>query len=143
MPGDEYRAIRGALLDAGEDDAILRPLVDKWLTPHFEKELRTMYHSVTNGTGFRNWVNSTYSMFQRTDVSDMFESYMVKTFGKTFEYPFGIGHGWSYWNNEGHTAASEGFAEMYSALVTQNDSLGMIKEFFPEAYEMFLEMLVG
>ena len=143
MPGEEFRAIRDTLFDAGDDDAFLRPLVEKWLTPNFEKEMRTLYHSKANGTAFKEWVCKTYSMYQRTDISDMFEPYMVKTFGKSYQYPFGIGHGASYWNYDGHTAASEGFAEMYSALVTQNDSLDLIKEFFPETYEMFLEMLVG
>jgi hypothetical protein len=71
----------------------------------------------------------------------MFEPYMVKRFGRSFAYPFGTGHGASYWNGTGHTAASEGFAEMYSAFVTQNDSLDTIKEFFPEAFDMFVEML--
>jgi hypothetical protein len=71
----------------------------------------------------------------------MFEPYMVKTFGKSFDYPFGVGHGWSYWNTTGHTAASEGFAEMFSAFVTQNDSLDAIKDFFPESFKMFVDML--
>jgi hypothetical protein len=30
---------------------------------------------------------------------------------------------------------------MYSALVTQNDSLQVIKDFFPESFALFEEML--
>jgi hypothetical protein len=35
----------------------------------------------------------------------------------------------------------EAFAEMFSATVTQSDSLKCIKEFFPESYAFFEEML--
>lgn len=144
MPAEEYRAIRGTLLDvANDDDSVWRPLVDKWLKPQFETELTGMYHSVVNGTEFKGWVEKTYTRYERTDVSDIFEEYMVKTFGKSFEYPFGVGHGYNYWDGSRHIASSEGFAEMYSAYVTAPDSLETIKQFFPEAFSMFESMLGG
>lgn len=143
IPGNEFDAIRDALIDAADDDdSILRPIVDKWLTPNFETAFKTLYHGFENGADFCEWVNKTYTIYQRTDISDMFENYMVKTFGKTFEYPFTIGHGKNYWNDV-HQTSGEAFAEMYSAYVAAPDSLETIKEFFPQAFQMFVDMLEG
>ena len=142
IPAEEYAAIRETLLSVSDDDdSILRPLVDKWLKPQFETELKSMYHSRANGSDFTSWVTKTFTIYERTDISDIFEEYMVKTFGKDYEYPFSIGHGWKYWNDPSHESASEGFAEMFSAYVAAPDSLETIKQFFPEAFSMFESML--
>ena len=143
MPGDEYKAIRDALYDAGDDDGVLRPLVDKYLQPLFENELRAKIHSKDTGTAFCAWVNKTYSIYERGDISDMFEKYTYTHYNEFF--PFGIGHGKDqngkvYCYRPGATEI-EAFAEMYSALVTQNDSLPVIKDFFPESWAVFEEIL--
>lgn len=75
------------------------------------------------------------SLIQRTDISDMFEPIMPKS----CEYPFGVGHGSSYWNSRDN--GKEAFAEMYSAMVNNPESLEQIKRFFPESYKIFMEML--
>ena len=143
MPGNEYRAIRDTLLNAGDDDSVLRPLVDKYLKPMFDKELSAMVHSKSTGTAFCNWVNKTYSIYERSDISDIFERYTIDHYGTT--YPFGIGHGkvrgGGYYAHRPGATEKEAFAEMFSALVTQNDSLPVIKDFFPESYALFEEML--
>ena len=68
----------------------------------------------------------------------MFERYTVAHYDEAF--PFGVGHGKTYARRDGATE-KEAFAEMYSALVTQNDSLQVIKDFFPESFALFEEML--
>ena len=75
----------------------------------------------------------------------MFAKYMGKTYGKDYEYPFGVGHDRSYWGGVGDydSVAKEAFAEMFSATATGNKSLGAIKTMFPESYKMFEEMLEG
>lgn len=139
MPGDEYRAIRGMLIDAGENDEILRPLAEKWLKGKLDSDMMpSVYADHDIGLRFAGWVKSNYTVYQRADVSDMYEHFMVRHFGITF--PFGIGHGKSY-ALDPENAPIEAFAEMYSATVTQNDSLSTIKDFFPESYAMFEEML--
>lgn len=70
---------------------------------------------------------------QKADISDMFEGV---TKGKI---KGGWGHGNSYWKN--HSPSSEAFAEMYSASVNNPDSLEQIKKYFPESYDLFLEIL--
>lgn len=141
---EEYAAIRETLIDvADDDDSVWKPLIDRLLKPKIEEEFSILYKSKANGTAFKEWVSKTFTIYERTDISDMFEEYMVKTFGKTYEYPFGIGHGWNYWNDPSHESASEGFAEMYSAYVAAPDSLETIKQFFPEAFSMFESMLGG
>jgi len=82
---------------------------------------------------FCNYIKKKLSLIQRADISDMFEPVMKCA------YPFGIGHGTSYWNNRDN--GKEGFAEMYSAVVNNPESLEQIKRFFPKSYKIFLKML--
>jgi hypothetical protein len=141
MPWDEYRAIRGALLDAGDDDSVLRPLVKKYLQPMFDTELRSMVHHDTGvARSFCDWVKKTYSIYETTDVSDAFGNYMTCHFGTDFTHPFGIGHKASY-QKDATNLPIESFAEFYSATVTQSDSLKGIQDFLPESYKFFIEML--
>ena len=56
-----------------------------------------------------------------------------------YAYPFGIGHGKTYWNRRDN--GKEAFAEMFSATINNQESLEQIKYFFPKSYEIFLEIL--
>ena len=71
------------------------------------------------------------------NISDMFEAGMEFT-----ESPFEAGHKTidpDYW--KGRNNGKEAFAEMFSATVNHPESLKQIKRFFPESYQIFLEML--
>lgn len=141
MPGDQWRAIRETVINAGDDDSVLRPLVDKWLKPNFQKELRAIVHmDRTTAQDFCNWVQKTYSIYETTDVSDAFGNYMTRHFGAGFSHPFGVGHKESY-QRDATNLPIESFAEFYSAMVTQSDSLKGIQAFLPESYKFFTEML--
>lgn len=79
------------------------------------------------------------------DVSDMLEG---ATKGK-FHDGAG-GHGKSYWTDQklygtwtipGHKVATEAFAEMFSATTTNPRSAALIKEVFPESYNVFQTMI--
>lgn len=145
MPPDEYRGMRGALLDAGDDEKKLRKYFDKYLkdTDAIKSEVRNAVRSDRESAkDFCKTVKDNYSMYERTDISDMFNQYMLNHF--RIGYPFGIGHENSYWGmNESQVSAlsTEAFAEMFSATATQNQSLKTIKQFFPESYALFTEML--
>ncbi len=78
-------------------------------------------------------IRSEVSLIARSDISDMFEPAMSRA------YPFGVGHGTRYW--KGRDNGKEGFAEMFSAEVNNPESLEQIKNFFPESYKIFKEML--
>lgn len=80
-------------------------------------------------------MKSKLTKMQRADISDMFEPIMPKS----CSFPFGYGHGTGYWGSRGNS--KEGFAEMYSALVSNPESLEQIKKYFPESYRIFEEML--
>ncbi len=80
-------------------------------------------------------VKKELSLIQRSDISDMFEPIM----SNKCAYPFGVGHGTNYWRNRDN--GKEGFAEMYSAMVDNLESLEQIKRFFPESFKIFQEML--
>ena len=58
---------------------------------------------------------------------------------KSCSHPFGAGHETEYWI--GRDNGKEGFAEMFSAAVSNPESLEQIKKFFPKSYEIFKEML--
>ena len=90
------------------------------------------------GKAFAQWVKNTYTIYERGDISDMFERYMCKAY--KVDFPFGVGHGYVYAMNSGATE-KEAFAEMFSAMVTGNDSLPLIKKFFPKSYKIFEDML--
>lgn len=74
-----------------------------------------------------------HSLIARTDISDMFEPHM------TTSYPFGVGHGHGYWLNG--NISTEGFAEMYSAMINNPESWELIGKYFPESQKIFLEMI--
>lgn len=141
MPPDEYRAIRSALLDAGDDDAFLRFYVDKWLQPQFQSELRTIvHHDSTLARDFNKWAEKTFNIYERGDCSDIYGNFMTRHYGRDFTHPFGVGHGYSYQMDK-ENMPIEAFAEMYSATVTQSDALNGFKALLPDSYNFFLEML--
>lgn len=84
---------------------------------------------------FCSHIKKELSLMQRSDISDMFEPIM----SKKCAYPFGIGHGTNYWRSRDN--GKEGFAEMYSAMVDNPESLEQIKRFFPESFKIFQKML--
>ncbi len=141
MPHDEYEALREMLKNAGDDDSTLRPLVDKWLQPMFQRELRAVASTDRDtAEDFCKWASKTFNMYEREAVSDIYGNYLTRKFGKDFTHPFGIGHNYSCQMNATNMPI-EAFAEMYSATVTQSDSLNGFKAMLPESYQFFLEML--
>ena len=107
------------------------------------KPIETLIKQRSVAEGFVKWVNSTYTSYERGDISDIMESYMLRNYGQRYSYPFGFGHGYRYYtySDAPPETSHEAFAEMFSATVTDSDSLRTIKEFFPKAYSVFEEML--
>ena len=79
-------------------------------------------------------INSKYSLVARGDVSDMLEGA-----GIGVNYPCGVGHGSEYW--KGRDNGKEIFAEITSAEIANPESLACIKEYFPETYKVYRQML--
>lgn len=82
-----------------------------------------------------------YGMSARADVSDMFEPVMEDPKNA---YPFGFGHGIGYWTKDGakyRRHGKEAFAEMYSAMIANEDSWEVINKFFPRSVQIFNEIL--
>lgn len=79
-----------------------------------------------------------YTMNQRGDVSDMFERYCVEHGGR--DYPFGVGHGSKYASTSG-MLETEAFAEMTDATIFTHESLELIKEYLPQSYNAFFDMI--
>ena len=77
---------------------------------------------------------SKYSMLDRSDISDMMEGA-----GIGIAYPLSSGHGLSYWNSRDN--GKEIFAEITSAEVAHPGSLKAIKDYFPETYQVFQQMV--
>jgi hypothetical protein len=73
------------------------------------------------------------TLMERADLSDIFEG---ATDGKVL---LGVGHGKVYWKlvNNG----VEVFAGIFSASVCNYGSLATIKQYFPETYKVFQEMV--
>ena len=72
---------------------------------------------------------------EASDIQDMFDAQFGETLTKSK-------HGQKYWENGGNEIrAAEAFAEMWSATLNNPGSLNLIKEYFPESYEIFLEMV--
>lgn len=86
---------------------------------------------------FCETVNQAFSVYQRSDISDMFDGYFSQ-YG--VEYGMGVGHGKKYFSSKS-ALAHEAFAEMFSATTTDNQSLAMIRQFFPKSYEIFCDMI--
>jgi len=90
---------------------------------------------------FAKEIKDTYTIAERGNISDMFES----TFSTA--YPFGAGHGKSYWTkgtgtgNEWMRTGREAFAEMHASRIANNGSWELIQKYFPESIKLFDEMI--
>ena len=86
---------------------------------------------------FRDMVKDKYSERERVDISDIFEP------ATKVNYPFGFGHRGkdpAYWYRVS-IHGTEIFAEMYSAEIGNHASLKALKEFYPETYKVFRDIL--
>ena len=72
-------------------------------------------------------------LMERADLSDIFEG---ATDGKI---NLGVGHGKDYWKTRDN--GIEIFAEIFSASVCNRGSLNAIKEYFPETYKVFMDIV--
>lgn len=98
---------------------------------------------------FNESVRKAYSWRERSDISDMFDRFSMLHGGDAF--PFGTGHGKDYYlpvagdafyeRKGNERIAHEAFAEMFSASISQPESLRTIKKFFPRSYQMFLDII--
>lgn len=79
-----------------------------------------------------------YTLEQRSDLSDMFETFTVQEID--IEYPLGRGHGKNYTKRQ-NALSKEAFAEMLSAEIANRESLELIKQELPETYAAFRQML--
>lgn len=75
----------------------------------------------------------THGAIATGDISDIFEG---ATRGKITGT---AGHGASYWSS--HDVSVEAFAEMFSASICNPASLAQIQRFFPQSYNIFLQIL--
>ena len=130
------------VLEKEADSAVKRGLITQAERGGYLSELVTQAvqnaKTIDRGAAERAFCDSIkreLTSVQRSDISDMFEPVML---GKN-AYPFGFGHGTSYWWHRDN--GREAFAEMYSAVVDNPESLEQIKRFFPESFKIFQEML--
>ena len=86
-------------------------------------------------SAFCKQMKDTLTPRQRGMISDMFEPVMLAA----NERPFGSGHGSTYWWHRDN--GKEAFAHMFSAEMTNPESLEQIKKYFPKSYAIFEEML--
>ena len=100
--------------------------------------MQSLIHQRKVGKDFIDYVTKSYSMYERTDVSDMFQKYTELHYG--IDHPFGVGHDAGYFSRE-ENLPTEAFAEMYAAVITQSDSLVGIRDFFPKSFDLFQQML--
>lgn len=87
---------------------------------------------------FIKYMNANYTLRARGNLSDMLERYSVKVLQRA--YPLDVGHGKTYAKRQG-ALAKEAFAEMMDAEITNPESLELIKEYLPDAYDMYLTMI--
>lgn len=140
VPKDEYRKLRRIINDSADSDEILRPLFDKYCSQSAKHDiLDVISKDKETAKKFCDTVVRNYNDVERYSVSDMYERFMLDKFG--IGQPFGSGHGTYYNNNKDYGVCVETFAEMVEASCGNDDSLKTIKKFFPESYDVFLEML--
>lgn len=72
-------------------------------------------------------------LMERSDLSDIFEG------ASDGAICLGVGHGQDYWKRNDN--GIEIFAEMFSASICNKGSLNVVKEYFPETYKVFKEIV--
>lgn len=112
----------------------------KFYTNHFDIYGPLNYNKGEVVKLFSRYMHITYAEQARGNLSDMFERYSLNAGGK--EKPFGYGHGKSY-ALDVNSLAHEAFAEMTASTVTNPGSTVLIKQYLPNAYAMYFEMLKG
>ena len=85
-------------------------------------------------------VKGKYSKIGRADLSDIMEGAGI---GKA--YPLGAGHGLAYWTGPGAAKRKgmEIFAEITDAVATSPEGLRAIREYLPQTYGVYQEMIRG
>lgn len=130
--------IRDDLMSNWHDSDYVSNILGGIITPKIrEKCIIDAFYTKELGNEFMDAFKARYDIYQRTDVSDMFGPFAFKYFGES--RPFDIGHDAEYAKTGDH--ATETFAEIYSAHITQNQSLPVIKELFPETVNVYLQMI--
>ena len=81
-----------------------------------------------------NEAKSKYSQLDRSDISDIMEGA-----GIGVAYPLDTGHGANYWRDRDN--GKEIFAEITSAEAAHPGSLKDIKDYFPETYAVYKDMM--
>ncbi|MBR0054644.1 MAG: minor capsid protein [Bacteroidales bacterium] len=112
--------------------------IKKFYLKHFDKFGDLVYDQPEVVKSFIGYVKKTYSPIEIGDLSDMFEPFSVQVCG--IDYPFGFGHGSSYASTPGKWA-KETFAEMTDSAIASPDSLKLIQQYLPNAYQEYLTML--
>ena len=116
------------------DRMVMRGMAEASEKNHYvEEAMKNIVVTEEIKKDFCEHIKRELSLMQRADISDMFEPVMP------FSYPFSTGHGTGYW--VGRDNGKEGFAEMYSAMVDNPESLEQIKRFFPKSFKIFQEIL--
>lgn len=137
---ERFRELRRQLRELTSDDEIrnfIKKNIDIFNNGSYNLSEFDMKAAIND---FCKEIKDKYTLKERGDLSDMFERFSVTHGGP--EYPFGIGHGAGYAQGE-HNLALETFAEMFSAEIAQSESLAVIKEYLPESYQAFQEMIGG
>lgn len=153
MSSFEWVQIEPTLATLGDDAGAWRGIFEKylagkdaWAEEARKLALKKIKAEPAVRDKFIQSVRSRFTSVERGDISDMFEEFFCDTWGSRSSYPFGAGHGSSYWKKFGSDhegLAKEAFAEMYAGSMTDSASLKVIKTFFPESYAMFIDMLEG
>lgn len=157
--------IRDMLREASGNDEKLREIFETRIAPtetmqkRMKEEmdefraLRREPYREGNVKDFIASVKENFNIYERSDISDMFDAYFSVNVG--IGGGLGVGHGKAYFSSlssdgvdittviNKRNLATEAFAEMFSATATNNSSLPTIKTFFPESYEIFKRMLGG
>lgn len=157
MPRNQYKKVRDMIYNAGDDEKKLHGIWEKYCVTNKDvsnglywereniarREKNATYLSEKNAKGLANEVKDYYNDYARSDISDMFDGFYDPMFGLNRQ--MGYGHDPGYFGIASainyEKVATEAFAEMYSAYMTDNESLKKIQIHFPRTYDMFLEML--
>ena len=126
----------GEIIRSGSSGGLLGRTAKDELEGHLRR-IQTNFPNYTREQAARALVREAtgkYSMKDRADISDMFEGA-----GIGIQYPLGAGHGLSYWSSR--DSGKEIFAEIISAEAAHLGSLKAIKDYFPQTYQVYQDMM--